>query len=56
MCEPGKQLGRWNCLHRDDTRAEEPEESRGVAGAVEEGHPAADPAAADGAREPKAAG
>lgn len=56
MCESGERHSRCHCLHWDDTRTEEPEEQSGIAGAVEEGHPAADPAAADGAGEPKVAG
>lgn len=54
--EPGARRSQWQCLRRGGARGEEPKEQRGVAGAVEEGHPAADPAAADGAGEPKVAG
>lgn len=48
MCGPGVRGRKWRLSHESRARGGDEEEQSGAEGAVEEGHPTADPAAANG--------
>lgn len=53
---PGGRWGKWRLIHENGTWGDAEEKQRGAAGAVEEGHPAADSAAKDGEGESETPG
>jgi len=53
---PGGTRRKWGLVYTGGARGENEKEQRGAEGALEEGHPAADPAAEDGDGEPEATG
>ena len=53
---PGGSWRKWGLVHKGGARGEDKKEQRGAEGALEEGHPAADPASEDGEGESETTG